>query len=340
MAKKEKKIEKNLFFTKFFKKQYVKIILICIITLFIAILATKQGIIGGISVFNPKQKTIVTIKTQPQIDAVKQFYSALSSMEFDKAWKLLSNNYQTSAKSFDEFVKSYGTTKLIAIQNINLIGSSSSTSTVFVKLKSIDDFHGQDQTKNFSGTWNLIKENGQWKLDTADISMISMVPDLVDCPISSSCGGSTQQLSQEACTSNVCCETKKDIWKNMSKDSCDNLKNQPPSTEAVVAVKAAYIELNMANNPALNGYTEDSFVNKFAPEYDFDPSALAQLEIAVKTRYAQLQAGNSYVQNTYVPQPQPQPIQFLPPPQIQVPHSYTTNCFTNPIGGVVTCFTN
>jgi len=325
---------------KLLQKRHQKFFLGCIaVLLVILVLSFGRGFIGGLSSINSTIAPKTAIKEQPQIEAVSQFYSTLSSMEFDKAWKLLSNNYQTSAKSFDEFVKSYGTTKSIAIQNINLIGSSPSASTVFVKLKSIDDFHGQDQTKNFSGTWNLIKENGQWKLDTADISMISMVPDLVDCPISSSCGGGAQQLSQEECTSNVCCETKKNIWKNISKDSCDNLKNQPPSTEAIAAVKAAYLELSMANNPALNGYTEDSFVNKFAPEFDFDPSALAQLEIAVKTRYSQLQTGNSYAPNAYVPQPQPQPIQFLPLPQIQVPHSYMTQCFTSPTG-VVTCFTN
>lgn len=115
-----------------------------------------------------------TIDPEVLTDTVKQFYSSISSRQFDPAWKLLSKSFQNNAKTYDSFVKGYDTTKSVSIQDIHI--KDMSDNSVFIKLQSTDSNHDQIQTKDYSGTWKLIKEDGSWKLDTADIALLSVSP--------------------------------------------------------------------------------------------------------------------------------------------------------------------
>lgn len=127
-----------------------------------------------------QQLTKATIQPNPTgdpqvlTDKVKQYYSNISARQFDQAWGLLSKNFQNYSQSYDHFVKGYETTKSILIQDTHV--QDLSANTVFIKLQSTDNINNQVQTKNYSGTWRLIFEDGSWKLDTAEIALASIFP--------------------------------------------------------------------------------------------------------------------------------------------------------------------
>lgn len=108
------------------------------------------------------------------IDTVRQFYSNISSRQFNQAWILLSKNFQSNAKNYDNFVKGYDTTRSVLVQEIHV--QDLSNDIIFIKLQSTDTNYDQIQTKDYSGTWKLIKEDGFWKLDSADIALLNVSP--------------------------------------------------------------------------------------------------------------------------------------------------------------------
>lgn len=117
-----------------------------------------------------------TVDPQVLTDTVKKFYSHLSSREFDQAWRLLSKNAQDQSEGYDFFIKGFAITKKVSVQDIQL--QDLSTKKVFIKLQSTDNINNQTLTKNFQGTWELKLEDGAWKLDNANISLVSTSPRL------------------------------------------------------------------------------------------------------------------------------------------------------------------
>lgn len=112
----------------------------------------------------------------PQVltDTVKQFYSDISTKQYESAWKLLSKNFQDYVQGHDNFVNGYKTTLNTIVKSIKIQDLPSNT--VYVEFESSDNVNGQIQTKTFSGSWKLIQENEKWKLDTASITLISTSP--------------------------------------------------------------------------------------------------------------------------------------------------------------------
>ncbi len=123
---------------------------------------------------SPRPSTVSNVDPQILTDTVKQFYSKVSSKQFDKAWELLSKNFKDYSKNYNNFVKGYDATKSVLVQDLRI--QDLPTYTVFVKLQSADNFYSQIQTKDYSGTWKLIKEDGIWKLDKAEIALINVSP--------------------------------------------------------------------------------------------------------------------------------------------------------------------
>ncbi len=103
-------------------------------------------------------------------DPVKQYYSDISSKQYYNAWILLSKNFQNYAQGYDSFVKGYGTTVSLSVNDIYV--HYLSNDTVFVNLSSVDNINGQIQSRTYSGTWKIVWEEGTWKLDTANIALL------------------------------------------------------------------------------------------------------------------------------------------------------------------------
>lgn len=113
-----------------------------------------------------------TTQTNPEdlVNTVKQFYNYIGLKQLDNAWNLLSKNFQNYAQGHDHFVSGYDTTLNVFIEDAYV--KDLSTNTVYVKFKSADDFNGQTQYKNWAGVWQLIREDGTWKMDNANIALI------------------------------------------------------------------------------------------------------------------------------------------------------------------------
>lgn len=123
---------------------------------------------------SPSSSIAPTVDPQVLTDTVKQFYSDISAKRFNEGWGLLSKDFQKGAKDFNSFAKGYDSTKTITVKENRI--QDLSANTVFIKLQSTDLNHDQIQTKEYSGTWKLIKVDGSWKLDTADITLLSVSP--------------------------------------------------------------------------------------------------------------------------------------------------------------------
>lgn len=163
--------------------------LIWIVAGLIAVAAINNAYSGGtpyeqseLAKFHPSDASIEAPTPTPipfanpsdLTEPVEQFYSLLSSKKFDGAWKLLSKNFQVYAQSYDNFVNGYKVTLTTLVKDMRV--QDLANNRVFVQLESSDNVNGQVQTKTFEGTWKLALENGQWKLDSADISLKSVSP--------------------------------------------------------------------------------------------------------------------------------------------------------------------
>lgn len=147
-------------------------------------LASKNGVVkfdlsGNRSILQPQNSNIPVPIPNPITDTdlinpVKQFYSNISSKQYDVAWSLLSKNFQNYAQNYDNFISGYKTTLNTVIKDIRV--QDLSDPKVYVQLESSDNLNGQVQTKTFEGTWKLVMENGQWKLDIADIALKNVSP--------------------------------------------------------------------------------------------------------------------------------------------------------------------
>ncbi|MDO8487759.1 MAG: hypothetical protein Q7S31_00395 [bacterium] len=123
---------------------------------------------------SPSPSTNPSVDPQVLTDTVKQYYVNISSKRIDQAWGLLSKNFQNSAKNYDSFAKGYTTTRSVLVQDTRI--QDLPNYIVFIKLQASDTIYDQVQTKDYSGTWKLIKEDGSWKLDSADIVLLNVSP--------------------------------------------------------------------------------------------------------------------------------------------------------------------
>lgn len=142
----------------------------------------KQKALPSTVISTPAPNDNFTVSPSDLMDPVKNFYSFISSKQYDTAWSLLSKNFQNYAQNYDNFVNGYKTTLNTHVKDIRIQGLSDNT--VFVQLESSDNINGYVQTKTFEGIWKLAPENGQWKLDTADITLksVSSLPKTANVP--------------------------------------------------------------------------------------------------------------------------------------------------------------
>ncbi len=121
----------------------------------------------------PTPTPIPIASSSDLINPVKQYYSDISSKQYYDAWTQLSKNFQNYAQGYDLFVKGYSTTIAISLNNIHV--QDLTNDTVFVNLASVDNINGQTQNQTYSGTWKLVYEDSSWKLEAANIKLLTPV---------------------------------------------------------------------------------------------------------------------------------------------------------------------
>lgn len=171
MTKKQKLLQ-------LFHKWSIQLLLLVIAVLLLANVVDNQGLFAKLSFFKPFTHTTQPIHTpipvsqSDLVNPVKQFYSDISSKQYAVAWGLLSKNFQNYAQNYGNFIKGYNPTLNTIVKEIHV--QDLSDRIVYVQLESSDNLNGQIQTKTFSGTWKLAQEDGEWKLDSANITLTSI----------------------------------------------------------------------------------------------------------------------------------------------------------------------
>jgi S1-C subfamily serine protease len=106
------------------------------------------------------------------VDAVRQFYNAISAKNFPAAWALTSPRYRSSA-DYQGWVKGFATTHSVQVQSATVTAQAATAATVAVAFQSVDAVaDGGTIVKNFQGTWQLVVGDGGWKLDQASIRQV------------------------------------------------------------------------------------------------------------------------------------------------------------------------
>jgi S1-C subfamily serine protease len=106
------------------------------------------------------------------VDAVRQFYSAISAKNVPAAWALTSPRYRSSA-GYQGWVKGFATTHSVQVQSATVTAQAATAATVAVAFQSVNAVaDGGTIVKNFQGTWQLVVGVGGWKLDQASIRQV------------------------------------------------------------------------------------------------------------------------------------------------------------------------
>ncbi len=146
------------------------------------------------------------------INPVKEFYSDLSSDKVDSAWNLLSKNLQYQEGGYNSFIINM-TPGTIGIQDIYV--QDLSAHTVYLKIQESNNLNTALQTAIYTGTVDLVKEDGVWRLEK--INIMSDDP-IVNCNLSHS--GSHPGVKKSTCDQYTDCQLG-DKWVfYISRDQC------------------------------------------------------------------------------------------------------------------------
>jgi S1-C subfamily serine protease len=103
--------------------------------------------------------------------AVRQFYTTISAGDLDGAWLLLSPRFR-GTQTQGAWASGYRTTRSAQVANLQVSSRTSTTATVSFTLVTVDDSADGPVTQRFSGSWSLVRAQGRWLLDQADIDRV------------------------------------------------------------------------------------------------------------------------------------------------------------------------
>jgi hypothetical protein len=106
---------------------------------------------------------------------IREFYSLIGSQEFERAWKRFSNRYRSSLnENYSGWVDGFRSTQSVEVVAANVVTQSSDSATVAFTLVSLDhDETGATARKTFQGTWDIVLNDGVWRLDKPRIRLVS-----------------------------------------------------------------------------------------------------------------------------------------------------------------------
>lgn len=113
----------------------------------------------------------VPLDDQTFLGTVTQFYDNILSKRLDLAYGLLSNKFKQSTGDFSNFANGYNSTINVYAQEIR--PDYFAPNSVYVRIGAVDLVGESIQSRIFAGTWNLVYEDGMWKMDQASIQQIN-----------------------------------------------------------------------------------------------------------------------------------------------------------------------
>jgi hypothetical protein len=133
------------------------------------------GTTGSIPVSNagvstgPPPPTSVPAGLSPE-ETVALFYTLINRRQFSSAYALYSTRFRASEGSFEAWQAGYATTESVTVEFVRR--ASGAGTVVEVSILARDIVNGRPLMRRFAGTWTLVQEQGQWRLDTARIQVL------------------------------------------------------------------------------------------------------------------------------------------------------------------------
>lgn len=139
--------------------------------------------IGGLSMFldiedvqkayydiNDEYVTRIVIDTSTPKGAVEAYYTYIKARNLEKAFELISSDRKSTITSFEKWVKGYANTL-----HVNLIlteADEDDEKVVKVKFETQDWIDGEMVYKYFEGTWEVIEEGSQLRLNDSNVKQV------------------------------------------------------------------------------------------------------------------------------------------------------------------------
>lgn len=117
------------------------------------------------------------VNDTPPMDILKQNYSAINNKNFEEAYNLRSKGGKGKYKSYDDFYKNWKNNITISLKEAEVLYQSKEKAKIKVRLYSEDNDEKSDKIIKayYEGVIYLSKEEGQWKMDEANISSIDRI---------------------------------------------------------------------------------------------------------------------------------------------------------------------
>lgn len=122
----------------------------------------------------PEAERLATVATgalEPADPAgvVTLFYSLVEQERYAEAYDLLSTRYRFGFP-YSQWLQGYATTIGVSLESVELI--SKSPPLVQFTVYALDDFGSGPVLRKFVGTWALVQETGDWKLDVGRAEIV------------------------------------------------------------------------------------------------------------------------------------------------------------------------
>jgi Domain of unknown function (DUF4352) len=103
-------------------------------------------------------------------ETVALHYTLIDRRQFSSAYALYSSRFRASEGSFEAWQAGYATTESVTVEFVRR--ASGAGTVVEVSILARDIVNGRPVIRRFAGTWTLVQEQGQWRLDTARIQVL------------------------------------------------------------------------------------------------------------------------------------------------------------------------
>jgi len=121
---------------------------------------------------NKPATEIETMKMEPDKgpkETIEAFYGYIKLRQLEKAFGLISNQRLQGA-TYDQFKGGYNNT--IDVSLVDIYPVEKKENVFWVKLRSMDWEINDVASKFYEGDWEVIKENGKWRLNNSEIAEI------------------------------------------------------------------------------------------------------------------------------------------------------------------------
>lgn len=120
--------------------------------------------------FTDQDITKIEVDTETPEGVVNAFYTYIKARDLQKAYNLLSGERKAKITSFEDWTRGYTNTL-----HVSLIGSrvdETNEDLVEIKIESSDWLGGRLIYKFFQGTWEVVEEDGELKLNESNITQV------------------------------------------------------------------------------------------------------------------------------------------------------------------------